>query len=191
MKKGSLQSRLRRYSIVREGSELWKDVGYREWADFVRLGKPACISQIIGFFKTGWSTEFVQVCTGRSFRKGRLPGEWESRVWDGYDIDLVNPLYCRGVLEAIEAMHGAAVAQARSWLRKYVPREVDYSENILSAADPWCLAKSPDFEVRYFEAYAESDPENPYRSDEPWLPEPIDSGDGGDDEDEDDDATEA
>jgi len=162
---------------------LWKVVGYREWADFVQLGKPACIWQIIGSFRRDIGSEFVQVCTGRSFRKGRSPGEWESRVWDSLETDLVNPLYCRGVPDAIEAMHGAAVAQARSWLRKYVPREVDYSENILSAADPWCLAKSPDFEVRYFETYAVSDPENPYRSDDPWLPEPIDSGDGGDDED--------
>jgi hypothetical protein len=126
--KGSLQSRLRRYSIVREGSELWKVVGYREWADFVQLGKPACIWQIIGSFRRDIGSEFVQVCTGRSFRKGRSPGEWESRVWDSLETDLVNPLYCRGVPDAIEAMHGAAVAQARSWLRKYVPREVDYSK---------------------------------------------------------------
>jgi hypothetical protein len=75
---------------------------------FCAAGQAANIWQVIGFFKTGWSTEFVQVFTGRSFRKGRLPGEWESRVPDGERIDLVNPLYCRGVLEAIEAMHVAA-----------------------------------------------------------------------------------
>jgi hypothetical protein len=133
----------------------------------VRLGKKADIWQVVGFFRTDTESEWVQVLTGRSLRKGRAPGEWQSRVCDSFEIDLVNPLYCRGVLEAIETMHGAAVAQARSWLRNYVPRAADYSENILTAADPACLAKSPDFHVDYYEA----DPENPYRSDAPWLPD--------------------
>jgi hypothetical protein len=60
-------------------------------------------------------------------------------------------LYCRGSIEAIEALHARALSDARQFLRNYVERPIPYWENILSGSDPLHLAKTPDFEVDYFE----------------------------------------
>ena len=168
--------RRRCYSVVRAKGKCWIDASYVEFADFVRTGRQACMFQVVGFFKPPGMTSLVQVCTGRSFRVWRRHGEWESCIQDDDGVILATPLYCRGELKAIQSMHSSAVSQARAWLRNYVPRNRHYSENILGGpgSDDECLAKSPDFQVEFFEAHRESDPENPYLQDGPWLPEPDD-----------------
>jgi hypothetical protein len=82
-----------------------------------------------------------------------------SRVWDGDLVDLVNPLYCRGSLEEIEAMHARALSNARAFMRNYVERPIHYSENLLGeeGSDPRYLAKSYDFVVDYFEEDRQND----------------------------------
>ena len=142
----------REYSIYskRDG---WKDLVSRgEWATWVKAGKRGSINQIVGWFRSaGISSWWLMVSTGPSNRKNRAAGEWESRVLDSCEIDLVNPSYCRGSVKEIEAMHGRAVSNARKWLRNYVERPIHYSENILTRRDPLHLAKTPDFEVDYFD----------------------------------------
>jgi hypothetical protein len=117
----------------------------------VKTGKRASIVQVLGRF--GEDRNFLQVCTGLSNRRNRPPGEWESRVWDGDLVDLVNPLYCRGSIKEIEAMHARALSKARAFIRNYVERVPHYSWNLLGekGSDPRYLAKTPDFGVDYFE----------------------------------------
>ena len=119
-------SKRREYNIWKDG---WVAVNYDEWVAAVKTGNRASIVQILGRF--GKDRNFLQICTGLSNRRNHPPGEWESRVWDCYLIDLVNPLYCRGSIEAIEAMHARALSIARQWRRNYVGRPVHYSENLL------------------------------------------------------------
>jgi hypothetical protein len=138
----------------------WKRVSYSEWTSWVTAGKRGSIVQIAGTFWPAGIRNFCQVCTGPSNRKNRLPDEWESRVWDSELIDLVNPLYCRGSIEAIEAMHAKALSNARQFLRNYVERPIPYWENILNGSDPRYLAKTPDFAVEYFEENIEDDDED-------------------------------
>jgi hypothetical protein len=150
-------SKRREYNIWKDG---WVAVNYDEWVAAVKTGNRASIVQILGRF--GADRNFLQVCTGLSNRRNHPPGEWESRVRDCYLIDLVNPLYCRGSIEAIEAMHARALSIARQWRRNYVERPVHYSENLLGlfgeeGCDPRYLAKNPDFAVDYFEEDREND----------------------------------
>jgi hypothetical protein len=140
----------REYNIYSK-TDGWKRVSYSEWATWVIAGKRGSIFQIVGRFEPAGIRNFVQVCTGPSNRKFRPAGEWESRVWDGDLVDLVNPMYCRGSIEAIEAMHAKALSNARQFLRNYVERPVHYTENIVEGTDPRYLAKTPDFAVDYFE----------------------------------------
>ena len=165
-----MKRKMKYYSISRGKNAAWEETSQNEWAVFVRAGKLACISEIAGWFKTLGGNSWVQICTGRSFRKNRLPGEWETRVWDHFEFDLVNPSYCRGSLAEIKAMHARGLSRARQWIRNYVERNRHYSENIFSASDPSHLAKSPDFEVDYFEEYWGNDLEsNPYLQEGPYL----------------------
>ena len=130
----------------------WKTgVSHTEWIASVKARKRASIVQVVGVFGPAEYGNFLQVCTGLSNRKNRLMGEWESRVWDAYEIDVVNPSYCRGSAEEIEAMLGRAVSNARLFIRRYVERPIPYWENILDGTDPRYLAKTPDFAVDYFE----------------------------------------
>ena len=78
-------------------------------------------------------------------------------MWDCELIDLVNPLYCQGSIEAIEAMHAKALSKARQFLRNYVERPIPYWENLIDGADPRYLAKTPDFAVDYFAEDIEDD----------------------------------
>jgi hypothetical protein len=132
-------------------------VSYGEWTAWVKTGKRASLVQVLGTF--GKDGNFLQVCTGLSTRRNRPTGEWESRVWDGDLVDLVNPLFCRGSIEEIEAMHARALSSARQWMRNYVERPVHYSENMLGeeGSDPRYLAKSCDFAVDYVEEDDEDD----------------------------------
>ena len=91
------------------------------------------------------------VSTGPSNRWRCAAGEWESLVLDHFEIDLVNPSYCRGSIKEMEAMHGQAVSNARRWLRSSAESTIHYSENMLTRADPLHWAKSPDFGVNYYE----------------------------------------
>jgi hypothetical protein len=140
----------REYNIYSK-TDGWKRVSYSEWATWVIAGKRGSIVQTVGSFRPAGIRNFLQVCTGPSNKKNRLPDEWESRVWDCELIDLVNPLYCRRSIEAIEAMHAKALSNARQFLRNYIERPIPYWENILDGADPRYLAKTPDFAVDYFE----------------------------------------
>ena len=74
-------------------------------------------------------------------------------MWDGDLVDLVNPLYCRGSPEEIEAMHARALSHARAFMCSYVERVPHYSWNTLGeeGSDPRYLAKTIDFAVDYFE----------------------------------------
>jgi hypothetical protein len=151
MKKG------RRYNIYTK-KDGWKIVSHGEWAAWVKARKRASIVQVLGVFGRVEDRNFLQVCTGLSKRKKRTAGEWESRIWDAEAIDLVNPSYCPGSIEQIEAMHARALSNARQFLRNYIERPVPYWENILDGADPRYLAKTPDFAVDYFEEdYFEED----------------------------------
>jgi hypothetical protein len=126
-------------------------VSYDEWVAAVKTGNRASIVQVLGRF--GENRNFLQVCTGPSNRRNHPKGEWESRVWDGDGIDLVNPLYCRGSIEEIEAMHARALSKGRAFIRSYVERPIHYSWNILGekGSDSRYLAKTIDFAVDYFE----------------------------------------
>jgi hypothetical protein len=130
----------------------WKNLVSRgEWASWVKAGKRGSINQIVGWFGTSGNLSWILVSTGPSNRWHCAAGEWESLVLDHVEIDLVNPSYCCGSIKEIEAMHGQAVSNARKWLRNYVERPIHYSENMLTRADPLHLAKSPDFQVNYYE----------------------------------------
>jgi hypothetical protein len=142
MKKG------RNYDVYKG---VWIAASKREWATWVKAGKRGSINQIVGVFGSGENRSWVMVSTGPSNRKNRAAGEWESLVLDIYEIDLVNPSYCRGSIEEIEAMHGQAVSKARAFIRIFVDRVPHYSENIEKATDPRYLAKTYDFAVDYFE----------------------------------------
>ena len=148
----------REYNVYNEKAG-WKRVSYSEWTTWVIAGKRGSIVQIAGTFWPAGIRNFCQVCTGPSNRKYRPAGEWESRVWDCELIDLVNPLYCQGSIEAIEAMHAKALSNARRFLRNYVERPIPYWENLIDGADPRYLAKTPDFAVDYFEEHIEDDDE--------------------------------
>ena len=144
----------RNYYVYTEDG--WRTASREEWTAWAKAGKRGSINQIVGVFGSAKSRSWVMVSTGPSNRKNRAAGEWESRVWDEGEIDLVNPSYCCGSVEAIEAMHARALSNARQWRRNYVERPVHYSENILwlvgeEGYDPRYLAKNPDFAVDYFE----------------------------------------
>lgn len=161
-----MKHREREYSIYskRDG---WKDLVSRgEWATWVKAGKRGSINQIVGWFGTSGNLSWIMVSTGPSNRWQCAAGEWESLVLDHFEIDLVNPSYCRGSVKEIEAMHGRAVSNARKWLRNYVERPIHYSENILPRADPLHWAKPPDFEVNYYEELSTKELEDLFRHDE-------------------------
>ena len=150
----------RNYYVYTEDG--WRTVNREEWAAWAKTGKRASIVQVVGVIGPAKYCNLVQVCTGLSNRRNRASGEWESRVWDDREIDLVNPSYCRGSIEEIEAMHARALSNARQWRRNYVERPVHYSENILwlvgeEGYDPRYLAKNPDFAVDYFEEDRQDD----------------------------------
>ena len=147
-------SKRREYNIWKDG---WVTASYDEWVAAVKTGNRASIVQVLGRF--GENRNFLQVCTGPSNRRNHPKGEWESRVWDGDLVDLVNPLYCRGSLEEIEAMHARALSNARAFMRNYVERPIHYTENLLGeeGSDPQYLAKNYDFAVDYFEEDREDD----------------------------------
>ena len=122
------------YNIYSE-NDGWKDLVSRgEWASWVRAGKRGSINQIVGWFGTSGNLSWIMVSTGPSNRWQCAAGEWESLVLDHFEIDLVNPSYCRGSVKEIEAMHGRAVSNARKWLRNYVERPIHYSENMRPGA---------------------------------------------------------
>jgi hypothetical protein len=89
-----MKKKMKRYYISRGKNDVWEETSHSEWAVFVQAGKLACINEIAGCFKTLGENSWVQICTGRSFRKNPLPGEWETHVWDDVQIDLVNPSLC-------------------------------------------------------------------------------------------------
>jgi hypothetical protein len=99
-------------------------------------------------------------------------GEWESRVWDNSEIDLVAPAYCQGWLDEVNKMHGASVRNARAWLRNYVTRSTCYGYNLDGGPgfDDRYFPNSPDGKVEWIGHYVR-EPENPYYHEEPWLPE--------------------
>jgi hypothetical protein len=144
----------RNYNVWKDGD--WAMVSFCEWVASVKAGQRASIVQVLGTF--GENRNLLQVCTGPSNRRNHPKGEWESRVWDSDLVDLVNPLYCRGSPEEIQAMHARALSNARAFMRNYVERPVHYSENLRDeGSDPRYLAKSYDFAVDYFEEEPEDD----------------------------------
>jgi hypothetical protein len=149
----------REYNIYSK-KDGWKRVSHGEWAAWVRAGNRASLVQVVSGFGPVEYRNFLQVCTGPSNRRNRAAGEWESRVWDAQGVDLVNPLYCPGSIEEIDALHGRALSNARKFLRNYVERPIPYWENILNGSDPRYLAKTPDFAVEYFEENIEDDDED-------------------------------
>ena len=143
----------RNYNVYTEDG--WRTASREEWAAWAKAGKRGSINQIVGVFGSAGDRSWVMVSTGPSNRKNRAAGEWESLVLDIYEIDLVNPSYCCGSVEAIEAMHAQALSNARQWMRNYVERVPHYSWNILreEGSDPRYLAKTIDFAVDYFEEW--------------------------------------
>ena len=136
-------------------SEGRRAVSQREWAASVKAGKKCMIRQVVGVF--GSKNLLLEVFTVVYQMIGRPGREWVSRAIDFLAIDLINPLFCPvgSTPKKIETMHAQAVSRARKFLRIYVERSVDYTENIVEGRDPRHLAKTYDFAVDNFQVERE------------------------------------